>query len=704
MSSTDYTYDEQGQFFPFFILTLTGLVTAPLAYSLLKSNKEIENTAPRIKSDFKPEDDDLIQGRKRRQKRRERKPKRGIAVTVGVAVMAYMIYLIMVTQRTTLKLYDPYQILGLSTSADEKAIQRHYKRLSLKFHPDKVKPDPEKNETMETINEQFVELTKAYKALTDEEVRQNYIQYGHPDGKQSFSIGIALPKLLVTEGNGKYVLMFYGLLLGGLLPYLAGKWWYGTQAVTKEKVLINSAANMFQEYKEDLSDGGVLSVLSTGEEFAPVLKGTEDDSGLSKIEKAVLERAQDGTLLSEDDRVSLKEISDASRRKVLALLWAYLGRIPLHQQALDQERYEVAPIALNLIYSYTPITLAFGVMGPLLGSYHAAQHLIQAIPPEGSALLQLPYFTSRLAQDIKAATRKSSLTVQDFMSFPESTRRTLCTGPDRLTESQYATAMSVARQLPYLKIDKAFFKVVGERVITPSSLVQFVIKARFIPPGSQNIPEINELDLEDVDPDEGDLDAILGRKSKKKRKTADGEEVQSEDDDNIQPPLAHAPYFARDHSPRWHIFLAQTKENRIAVPPSTITSFNKPIFDKNGNPSFNMQTLKMQFQAPPQTGRYVFTMFLICDSYIGFDSSQEVVLEVEDASKLAPGIVEEVEEDEISEPDEDTIAGQMQALKTGSAPKRKAKKPVQEESSDDESDTEGEVEDTSDTDTETDEE
>ena len=45
----------------------------------------------------------------------------------------------------------------------------------------------------------------------------------------------------------------------------------------------------------------------------------------------------------------------------------------------------------------------------------------------------------------------------------------------------------------------------------------------------------------------------------------------------------------------------------------------------------------------------------------------------------------------------DTIAGQMQALKTGAAPKKKAKKPVQQEASDDESDTEGSAaEDTSD--------
>ena len=57
----------------------------------------------------------------------------------------------------------------------------------------------------------------------------------------------------------------------------------------------------------------------------------------------------------------------------------------------------------------------------------------------------------------------------------------------------------------------------------------------------------------------------------------------------------------------------------------------------------------------------------------------------------------------------DSLAGQMNALKTGGLtgppPTKKKKKPVAEESSDEESDTEGEeADDTSETDTDTDEE
>jgi translocation protein SEC63 len=112
--ATDYNYDEQGQFFPFFILTIAALITLPLTYSLLKPSKELENTAPRIKSEYKPVDEDLIQGQKRKQWRRERRLKRIITVIVGYATIAWMIYLIIVTARTVPQIWDPYNILGIS--------------------------------------------------------------------------------------------------------------------------------------------------------------------------------------------------------------------------------------------------------------------------------------------------------------------------------------------------------------------------------------------------------------------------------------------------------------------------------------------------------------------------------------------------------------------------------------------------------------
>ena len=110
--------------------------------------------------------------------------------------MALMLYYIKISEVDRPQIWDPYSILKLSTSSSEGQIKKKFRDLSRTLHPDKATPDPAKNETLEMINDQWVEITKAFKALTDEEVRSNYEKYGNPDGKQSFSIGIALPQLV----------------------------------------------------------------------------------------------------------------------------------------------------------------------------------------------------------------------------------------------------------------------------------------------------------------------------------------------------------------------------------------------------------------------------------------------------------------------------------------------------------------------------
>ena len=212
--------------------------------------------------------------------------------------------------------------------------------MSLKFHPDKIRPDPKKNETLEMLSDYFVELTKAYKALTDEDIRNNYIQYGHPDGKQSFSIGIALPKFIITDGNGKYVILVYAIMLGVLLPYFVGTWWYSSQRMSKENVLIASANNLFREYDDEITEGGIITAVSTGLEFEQILKGEKVESGLSKVESKVLAKGDATEFaggLTAKDKNDVQDL-DGLRRKVLLLIWSYLGRVELDEPALNRSK------------------------------------------------------------------------------------------------------------------------------------------------------------------------------------------------------------------------------------------------------------------------------------------------------------------------------------------------------------------------------
>lgn len=104
----------QGQFFPFFVLTLTGLVTLPLTYTLVRPSTTDENVAPVIKTDYKPQHADVVESLRSADKKKQRKLGRALVVLLGWAVMVGMAYLIMTTEAKIPKLWNPYDILGIS--------------------------------------------------------------------------------------------------------------------------------------------------------------------------------------------------------------------------------------------------------------------------------------------------------------------------------------------------------------------------------------------------------------------------------------------------------------------------------------------------------------------------------------------------------------------------------------------------------------
>ena len=67
---------------------------------------------------------------------------------------------------------DYYEVLGVDRGASSEDLKKAYRRLAMKFHPDRQSTDPK-------AEEKFKEASEAYEILNDEEKRAAYDRFGH---------------------------------------------------------------------------------------------------------------------------------------------------------------------------------------------------------------------------------------------------------------------------------------------------------------------------------------------------------------------------------------------------------------------------------------------------------------------------------------------------------------------------------------------
>ena len=91
---------------------------------------------------------------------------------------------------------DYYEVLGVNKGADEAKIKKAYKRLAMKYHPDRNAGDKAGAE------KKFKEVRKAYDVISDQQKRAAYDQFGHAgvgQNGQGFGGGTHLVELEALE-------------------------------------------------------------------------------------------------------------------------------------------------------------------------------------------------------------------------------------------------------------------------------------------------------------------------------------------------------------------------------------------------------------------------------------------------------------------------------------------------------------------------
>jgi len=571
-----------------------------------------------------------VSGSKARTSTEQEKANKLKAATTGVArlkqngfsfflvllVVAWLLFLYLISLVITdgeVNTFDPYVILGIEQGMAVGEIKKAYRKLSLKYHPDK-------NVGSKVAEEMFMKIAKAYEALTDEDSKENYEKFGNPDGKQALEVSIGLPRVLLD--HPKVVLVLYLLSMVVVIPVSVGIWYANSKQFGDANIRILTLALFYHHLKPDCKIRSLPELLALSNECNAINKASIANA--IKTQRAEEEKKQLDALLAKfkSEKVMAKpkfEDNPLVSRGSL-LLHAHMLRETsyLSTLSLKSNLDQMLVRAPELIEAMIQLCHEQRWFEATMQTLRFSQCIVQASWYSGinsHPLKQLPHLNEEdlrvIAKALKALDEKntSETCLAAFLRLPEDQKP----GLDKLSSAAKSDVLATCKLLPCLDVTYKLF--------TEEEEEDFYDIPNDDNPGKPGpAPEGKEPSLDQI----FERDLLTLRVIVNRRNVTEGSKA----------PDVLAPFFPSTLQENWWLILTDK------VPPKVSEASNEEggeqqqgIGRREANVVAPVQihavakvseqdktfTHELRFFAPEVEGSYEYQLHVVSDCYIGLD-------------------------------------------------------------------------------------
>ena len=333
-----------------------------------------------------------------------------IIILFALLYLSYLCYFQVKKNSGKIKSFNPYEILEIDEKADERTIKKAYKKLALKFHPDK-------NPNNLQAKAKFILIAKAYEALTNEESKKNFEKYGNPDGPGSMRLSVALPSFILDKKNHLTILVIFLIFILIIVPQVFLFWYNSTKEYNDIGIKKNDEQVFYFELNENILLKQMPYVLGLTFEYRDLPIRQEEANILYETYNKYYKQ----NLMCKH---KLEHIHP-SNKKAICLLYSYIMKQPLKYEKYYEELNQILLPTGNFIEQMYKIAISFTQIHMFNQSgnkliknfgynciktiFEFSQNLHQQIShfnnPD-SGFLQLPYFNENKLKNLMRVLKK----------------------------------------------------------------------------------------------------------------------------------------------------------------------------------------------------------------------------------------------------------------------------------------------------------